>query len=69
MKNDNDLPRSLMLYTPVTLLLVRRCCIFLSSIGDVGEDDKPETAESILVSSAVSAAIVVVILILLYARL
>lgn len=39
-----------MLYTPVALELARRC--FLSAGG---EDERPDTAESTLVSSDVSA--------------
>ena len=40
-----------MLYTPAALELARLCPFF--SVG--GDDDKPEMAESTLVSSAVSA--------------
>lgn len=41
-----------MLYTPAALELALRWPIFFSSVGD---DDKPETAESTLVRSDVSA--------------
>lgn len=44
-----------MLYTPAALELALRCPFFSS----VGDDDKPETAESTLVRSAVSADMVV----------
>lgn len=49
--NRSHLPRSLILYTPAALELARLCPFF--SVG--GDDDKPEMAESTLVSSAVSA--------------
>lgn len=44
-----------MLYTPAALELALRCPIFFSSVGD---EDKPETAESTLVRSDVSADMV-----------
>lgn len=44
-----------MLYTPAALELARLCPFF--SVG--GDDDKPEMAESTLVSSAVSADILI----------
>ena len=47
-----------MLYTPAALELARRCPIFFSSVGEL---DKPEMAESTLVSSAVSDAMVMTI--------
>ena len=50
---QSDLPRSVILYTPAALELALRCPFFSSG----GDDEKPEMAESTLVSSAVSADI------------
>ena len=48
--NDEHLPRSAMLKTPDALELVLRWPIFFSAVG---EDDKPEMAESTLLRSEV----------------
>lgn len=49
-----------MLYTPAALELALRCPLTTSLSG--GEDDKPETAESILLRGAVSVDMIAVLL-------
>lgn len=56
----NDLPKSLILYTPAALELALRCPLTIP-LSSGGDDDKPEMAESTLVrGSTVSADIVAV---------
>lgn len=51
-----DLPKSLMLYTPGTLELVLRCPLY-----SVGDEDRPDTAESTLVSVSTGSTAAMVV--------